>query len=470
MALKSKLFAGNARLEAAASLDAQHIKFGDRGDHVRKIQLALNMIDSCGLTTDGIFGPSMQNSVLLFKRARNIVGRGFQASPDAIVGVLTITALDDELWTTKEVANPVVVRVIAPTRTGGPGKQHARDNSPLMLATAFSVRDTGGAPTVGDSDNAPQLSMSGRRLSIKSGQSAVIEILNAKDGVIKLYPGCTARVIDPLTKKPVERIDNDRQSIEIVGGQPQTTKVFIDVPRYLGLKTDRTVLIVVVHDLDETWFEAGMEAHDHRPTKNWPDLLRVIEQPTDDATGKFFSVLCKANAVPRLFATDAMLYLAPYPTAVKHIKWYLSEGHGADYIEDDNIRSWIEKDSNIRKAVATLVRKNMARQRYRFYFGWLPDEDTGKTPYESMDHFNSFGHIDKLFVRFDVVAKTVSIAFKDIYEWHPVCPKYYKKFDDDVVRNTNSMHAAFVELKDAGAADFWMIGQATFDMSKFGLP
>ena len=35
------------------------------------------------------------------------------------------------------------------------------------------------------------------------------------------------------------------------------------------------------------------------------------------------------------------------------------------------------------------------------------------------------------------------------------------------VRDTNCVHAALVELKSQGAADFWMIGEATFPLTLF---
>ncbi|MBV9929692.1 MAG: hypothetical protein JO013_01950, partial [Alphaproteobacteria bacterium] len=45
MALLAKLFRGDAALEAAAQTDAGHIVPGSRGDHVAKIQTALNQLD-----------------------------------------------------------------------------------------------------------------------------------------------------------------------------------------------------------------------------------------------------------------------------------------------------------------------------------------------------------------------------------------------------------------------------------------
>src|SRR5215831_8408137 len=56
MALQSDLFRGDPRLEAAAKDDASHIAKGATGDHVLKIQRALNLLDGTPIAEDGIFG------------------------------------------------------------------------------------------------------------------------------------------------------------------------------------------------------------------------------------------------------------------------------------------------------------------------------------------------------------------------------------------------------------------------------
>jgi hypothetical protein len=56
------------------------------------------------------------------------------------------------------------------------------------------------------------------------------------------------------------------------------------------------------------------------------------------------------------------------------------------------------------------------------------------------------------------------VWFQDFYEWHPVYP-FYTFMAGDVVRETNCVHAALVELKSSGAADFWMKGEATVPVS-----
>lgn len=98
MALRSRLFAGDSKLEAAAVSDAAHIMRGAVGDHVRKIQVALIRLDGAQLEADGQFGPRTEAAVLAFKRERDIVNRSYQSQADAIVGKMTMVALDDEMF------------------------------------------------------------------------------------------------------------------------------------------------------------------------------------------------------------------------------------------------------------------------------------------------------------------------------------------------------------------------------------
>jgi hypothetical protein len=64
MGLQSKLFHGDPKLEAAAMSDPAHIMRGARGEHVRKIQLALIMLDGADIKPDGDYGPATANSLL----------------------------------------------------------------------------------------------------------------------------------------------------------------------------------------------------------------------------------------------------------------------------------------------------------------------------------------------------------------------------------------------------------------------
>ena len=97
MALKSRLFSGDQKLEAAAVSDPAHIKRGATGEHVRKIQLALISLEGATIEADGNFGPGTETAVLGFKQRRDIVNRSYQSQADAIVGKMTMAALDSEM-------------------------------------------------------------------------------------------------------------------------------------------------------------------------------------------------------------------------------------------------------------------------------------------------------------------------------------------------------------------------------------
>jgi peptidoglycan hydrolase-like protein with peptidoglycan-binding domain len=97
VALSSRLFWGDAKLEAAAVKDASHIVQGARGEHVVKIQTALNLLDGAALAMDGIYGPRTAAAVLAYKQKRGIINLSYQTRADDIVGKMTIAALDREL-------------------------------------------------------------------------------------------------------------------------------------------------------------------------------------------------------------------------------------------------------------------------------------------------------------------------------------------------------------------------------------
>jgi len=97
VALQSKLFRGDPKLEAAAVSDAAHVTPGSTGEHVRKIQLALTQLDGATLRLDGIYGPATAAAVLAYKRKREIVNRSYQTEADNIVGKMTVAALDREM-------------------------------------------------------------------------------------------------------------------------------------------------------------------------------------------------------------------------------------------------------------------------------------------------------------------------------------------------------------------------------------
>jgi peptidoglycan hydrolase-like protein with peptidoglycan-binding domain len=97
MALQSKLFGGDPRLEAAATSDAAHITQGAVGEFVRKIQTALQQLDNATIDADGRYGPATAAAVLACKRKRDIVNRSYQSQADNVVGKMTMATLDAEM-------------------------------------------------------------------------------------------------------------------------------------------------------------------------------------------------------------------------------------------------------------------------------------------------------------------------------------------------------------------------------------
>jgi peptidoglycan hydrolase-like protein with peptidoglycan-binding domain len=145
MPLQSRLFRGDAKLEAAAVSDPAHIMPGTSGDHVRKIQLALNRLDGADLDPDGRYGQATADAVLAYKRKRNIVNRSYQTQADNIVGKMTIAALDRELVQKAEPGPPeITVQGDKPRLTA----YRLQRRPPFRLVRGFD----GGPPSVTRAD------------------------------------------------------------------------------------------------------------------------------------------------------------------------------------------------------------------------------------------------------------------------------------------------------------------------------
>ncbi|WP_338759987.1 peptidoglycan-binding domain-containing protein [Massilia sp. METH4] len=115
MALQSQLFRGDLKLEAAAVSDPAHIVPGAAGEHVRKIQLALILLDGAAIDADGKYGPGTAAAVLAYKRKRSILNRAYQHQPDNIAGKMTIASLDREMFARESMpAAPVQILPVTP--------------------------------------------------------------------------------------------------------------------------------------------------------------------------------------------------------------------------------------------------------------------------------------------------------------------------------------------------------------------
>src|SRR5207342_3919648 len=80
---------------------AAHYTRGQSGTHIADVQAVLNLLDDLSIDpaerSAQIYGPSTAAAVLAFKRKRRIINTMYQTKEDDIVGIMTITALDDEL-------------------------------------------------------------------------------------------------------------------------------------------------------------------------------------------------------------------------------------------------------------------------------------------------------------------------------------------------------------------------------------
>jgi len=101
MALRSNLFRGDQKLEAAAVSHSAHVVPGSFGEHVSKIQQALVELDAAEIAPNELaamsYGPATAHAVLFYKQKRNIINRSYQTQADNIVGIMTMAALDNEL-------------------------------------------------------------------------------------------------------------------------------------------------------------------------------------------------------------------------------------------------------------------------------------------------------------------------------------------------------------------------------------
>jgi hypothetical protein len=132
MGLRSKLFRGDPKLEAAAVHDAAHIKLSALGAHVYKIQTALTLLDGAVISADEVqrtfYGTSTASAVLAYKRKRSVINRNYQTQADDIVGKMTMASLDSEILGMEVLPPPPVqIKPLSFHRAHAP-------RSPLLLA------------------------------------------------------------------------------------------------------------------------------------------------------------------------------------------------------------------------------------------------------------------------------------------------------------------------------------------------
>src|SRR5882757_6824268 len=114
MKLQSKLLKGDPKLEACLVNDTAHVLQGARGEHVSKLQQAVNALGDQAISPDEIasqsYGPSTAFAVLSYKKKRNIINFSYQTQADNIVGKMTIASLDKEM---QQLEKPPVVTSVS---------------------------------------------------------------------------------------------------------------------------------------------------------------------------------------------------------------------------------------------------------------------------------------------------------------------------------------------------------------------
>jgi peptidoglycan hydrolase-like protein with peptidoglycan-binding domain len=101
MPLESKHFKDDSALEACLIHDSAHVTRGAAGNHVRKIQSALQQVNHATISpaelSAGEYGQTTADAVRAYKQDRDIVNTSYQTKADDIVGKMTIAELDKEM-------------------------------------------------------------------------------------------------------------------------------------------------------------------------------------------------------------------------------------------------------------------------------------------------------------------------------------------------------------------------------------
>ncbi len=464
MGLQSKLFRGDPKLEAAAVSDAAHIMLSASGLHVYKIQTALILLDGAAISADEVqrtfYGTSTAGAVLAYKQKRNIINRNYQTQADNIVGKMTMASLDSEMLQQEVLPlAPVQIKPLSAHRLHPP-------RSPLLLAFLTPSQpldlNVGAASSAAGMVTGP---------NILPGPNVVLEMRRHEIGSIVVtdgWPG-SVEVADPtiVTIAPDAPVLPSNSCLVV--DDPQRFKVFagntlgrttITAKALIGGST-ASIDVAVKKFFKPPDFHPGVN-HGHTPCGDWP-AIQANPNNAPGFQGGVLEIMCKVMSPLQLVNQAKSLVFTDKPIAMKHLDWYLTNGSGKDFIEDDNIKDWVTRDSGIRHRLKREIFHGGRKPKKEGHFTFEQDEFADDTA--GQDFRFAFGAIDRVDFEVDPSDDTVRIWFQDRYEWHPVYPGLYELKDGDVVRETNCLHAALVELKDSGAADFWMKGEAIVPLS-----
>jgi hypothetical protein len=200
----------------------------------------------------------------------------------------------------------------------------------------------------------------------------------------------------------------------------------------------------------KTEFHPGV-MHNHKPSGKWAEVQ------ADPNSGTKESLVCSHFDPIDVMRLASFAELRGKWIAIDHLKWFF-DGKGADFVEDSNLKLMLRTDSGVQAALTAKIPTGKTKGTFADHL------KIEQSDYNDEEFQYAFGAIDRLDFEVDFAAGTIHAWFQDRYEWHPVYP-FYSKFSDDVVRETNCVHAAAVELKSDTARDYWMKGETTIPLS-----
>lgn len=501
MPLSSQLLKGDVALEAAALYDSSHILPGSSGQAVVKIQQALNLLEQAGLTPDGKFGPGTAAAVLAFKKKRGLIRNDVAGGWTAIVGKGTVAALDREL---AEIENRGEGRVkLEPLFINRPVLPDSvftvKSFNTRGFAETTSISSPVSAKTTSAFPFSPQkltrFEVNNHAIEIKVGQKGRFRVVNGKGGTVYCDPKIA--VVSNPNKPQVSvagmvSVSETSEEFDVTGLHEGVTTIYFDKPFTLLMDLPLPIALVVRPNIVARDFSVHGIEHNHKPCGRWKE---VQWKPRNSFYGHseggmtqslYFSQMCSGCDTPKCvmekLRKDFQSTMPGYGTlviAADHLDWYL-HGGGREYNEDNYIKAWMKSDNGLKKVMTQLYRE-------------IPDKRGKKEGvyeftqglYENDDFRNSWGSLDKMHWEFNFDLDECTIWWKDRYEWHPYYPAFTYEYEgkkifyppmydvqagDDDPRTTNCVHAAAVEMKSQGAADYWMKGQATVPIKDVLLP
>jgi len=260
-------------------------------------------------------------------------------------------------------------------------------------------------------------------------------------------------------------VTSDPQTFKIVSGRKLGRTTITASTLRFSDGSSASIDVVVKTFLSPPNFVRGVD-HAHQPTGRYKDVQ------ANPNSSLLLNIACPFLSAQGLVDLAKKNEFQDKPIALKHLNFYLTDGKGADFVEDANIKDWLTRDSGIKKRLKReiftgLGRKPKGEGHFTFEQTEFADDAAGQ------DFRFAFGGIDRVDFEVDFSQDTVRVFFQDRYEWHPVYPFYTfigpsAQFpaSGDEVRDTNCVHAALVELKASGAADYWMKGQAEVALSQ----